>query len=407
MFFNRSLEQKLLQSAKGFPAIAIMGPRQSGKTTLAKKAFPHLPYVSLEDLSRRAYAQNDPKGFLQSFREGAILDEVQRVPELFSYLQEVLDNSPRRGWFVLTGSQHFLLHEKIAQSLAGRVAYKYLLPFSLQELASVPTPLKTPEEAILKGFYPPVHVEEIDPHEWLKSYISSYLEKDVRLLKNVHDLSTFQTFLSLCAGRTGQLLNLSSISVELGVSHNTVKAWLSLLETSFIIFLLRPHHKNFRKRLVKMPKLYFWDTGLAATLLNIKNEDQLNQHPMKGALFENLIVADLAKQAHHHGEDPQLTFWRDNTGHEIDLIWEGGTTLLPIEIKSGKTIREEWTEPLRFWCKLSGVSPHDAFLIHGGDETQHRKEAHFLSWKQWGTFFEDLNTPPSDNTPRSTPAQSK
>lgn len=238
-----------------------------------------------------------------------------------------------------------------------------------------------------------MHVEEIDPHEWLKSYISSYLEKDVRLLKNVHDLSTFQTFLSLCAGRTGQLLNLSSLSVELGVSHSTVKAWLSLLETSFIVFLLRPNHKNFRKRLVKMPKLYFWDTGLAATLLNIRNEEQLNQHSMKGALFENLVVADLAKQAHHHGEDPQLTFWRDNTGHEIDLIWDDGTTWLPIEIKSGKTIREEWAQPLRFWCKLSGASPHDTFLIHGGGETQHRKEAHFLSWKQWGTFFEEINTP--------------
>ncbi len=394
---QRTLEAKILHAAKGFPALAIMGPRQSGKTTLAKKAFPHLPYLSLEDLSLRSYAEKDPKGFLLSLEQGAILDEVQRVPELYSYLQGVLDSSPKRGWFVLTGSEHFLLHEKISQSLAGRVAYKNLLPFSLQELIGQKGLPKTPEDWIVKGFYPPVHVEELEPYEWLKSYISSYLEKDVRSLKNVHDLSSFQSFLQICAGRIGQLVNLSGISIELGVSHNTVRSWMSILETSFILFFLRPHHKNFRKRLVKSPKLYFWDTGLASTLLNIRNTEQLNTHPLKGALFENLVVADLAKQSFHHGENPSLFFWRDNTGHEVDLLLDKGTELIPIEIKAGKTIRESWADGLRFWCNLSGVPQSKAYVIHAGEDSQKRKEAHFMSWKEWGIFFEKQSGAPGRN----------
>lgn len=388
---QRTLEEKILQAAKGFPAIAIMGPRQSGKTTLAKKAFPHLPYFSLEDISLRAYAKKDPKGFLGSLEKGAILDEIQKVPELFSYLQEILDNSSKRGWFVLTGSEHFLLHEKISQSLAGRVAYKNLLPFSFQELSGRKKNPKSPEEWMVQGFYPSVHVETLASYDWLKSYINSYLERDVRSLKNVHDLSTFQSFLQICAGRTGQLVNLSSLSIELGVSYNTMRSWLSILETSFIIFFLKPHYKNFRKRLIKTPKLYFWDTGLASTLLNIRNTDQLNQHPLKGALFENLIIADLAKQAFHHGEDPSLYFWRDNTGHEVDLLWDKGSELIPIEIKSGKTIREDWTSTLDFWCKLSATPSNHSYVIHAGEDTQKRTETQFISWKKWGTFFESRN----------------
>jgi predicted AAA+ superfamily ATPase len=385
---QRTLEKQILKVAKGFPAIAIMGPRQSGKTTLAKKAFPHLPYISLEDLSQRSYAQKDPKGFLSALKDGAILDEVQRVPELFSYLQEILDSSPKRGWFVLTGSEHFLLHEKISQSLAGRVAYKNLLPFSLQELRGERKVPNTPEGWILKGFYPSVHVETVEPYEWLKSYINSYLEKDVRSLKNVHDLSTFQTFLQICAGRTGQLINLSSIAVELGVNHNTVKSWLSILETSFIIFFLKPHHKNFRKRLVKSQKLYFWDTGLVSALLNIRSTEQLNTHPLKGALFENLIVADLAKQAFHHGEDPALFFWRDTTGLDVYLLWDLGNDLIPIAIKAGKTIRQDCASGLSFWCQLSGISTSHSYLVHAGEDSQKRKETHFMSWRKWGDFFE-------------------
>jgi len=315
------------------------------------------------------------------------LDEVQRVPDLFSYLQGVLDSSSKRGWFVLTGSQHFLLHEKISQSLAGCVAYKKLLPFSLKELGDK-YKQKTVEKQILKGFYPALYAERVDPYEWLKSYINTYLEKDVRLLKNVHDLSTFQTFLQICAGRVGQLVNLSSLALEVGTSHNTIKAWLSLLETSFITFSLKTHHKNFRKRLVKMPKLYFWDTGLACALMGINTVEQLNIHPLKGALFENFIIADLAKQNLHHGEDASLYFWRDNTGHEIDLLWDKGTDLIPIEIKAGKTIREEWADSLQFWCKLSGKSTKEAYLVHAGDDSQKHKEAHFMSWKEWGRFFE-------------------
>lgn len=314
---------------------------------------------------------------------------MQRVPSLFSYLQEVLDNSKKRGWFILTGSEHFSLSEKISQSLAGRVAYKNLLPFSLQELEGRPKTPKTWEDWILKGFYPSVHTEKVDSHEWLESYASSYIERDVRLLKNVHDLSTFRTFLQLCAGRIGQLLNISNLSTELGVSANTVKSWISILETSFIIFLLKPHHKNFKKRLVKMPKLYFWDTGLATMLLGIKNRSQLDLHPIKSALFENLIIADLAKQAYHHGENPSLFFWRDSTGHEVDLLWDTGLKLIPIEIKSGKTIKEDWADSLKFWCNLSGVVPSNSYLVYGGEITQKRKSANFLSWKDWSSIFHD------------------
>ncbi|MFA5854691.1 MAG: ATP-binding protein [Candidatus Gracilibacteria bacterium] len=385
----RTLAKKLLKSAKGFPIVAITGPRQSGKTVLAKNTFKRLPYVTMENMDTREYALSDPRGFLESVKDGAILDEVQRVPSLFSYLQEVLDNSKKRGWFILTGSEHFSLSEKISQSLAGRVAYKNLLPFSLQELEGRPKTPKTWEDWILKGFYPSVHTEKVDSHEWLESYASSYIERDVRLLKNVHDLSTFRTFLQLCAGRIGQLLNISNLSTELGVSANTVKSWISILETSFIIFLLKPHHKNFKKRLVKMPKLYFWDTGLATMLLGIKNRSQLDLHPIKSALFENLIIADLAKQAYHHGENPSLFFWRDSTGHEVDLLWDTGLKLIPIEIKSGKTIKEDWADSLKFWCNLSGVVPSNSYLVYGGEITQKRKSANFLSWKDWSSIFHD------------------
>lgn len=364
----RHAAKELINLAGQYKAVAVMGPRQSGKTTLVKAIFAAKPYVSLENPDTRTFAMEDPRGFLANYPDGAILDEVQRVPSLFSYLQQVLDESDKTGLFILTGSNNFLLQENIVQSLAGRIAHLSLLPFSLTELAAP----GTVDACIFKGMYPPLYDKAFEVNKWYANYIHTYIEKDVRQLKNISNLIIFERFVKLCAGRTGQLLNMNSLAIETGVDNKTVASWLSLLESSYIIFRLQPHHSNFNKRLVKMPKLYFYDTGLASALLGIIHQNQLPQHPLRGALFENFIITELLKNRLNAGLPHNLFFWRDSTGHEIDVLQDNGDRLFPIEIKSGKTITADYFKGLQYWQKISGTA--GGAVIYAGSRMQQRTD---------------------------------
>ncbi len=384
---KRDLSGKLKSLFSKFPVVSVAGPRQSGKTTLVKNVFRSLDYVSLEDLDTREFALKDPRGFLSTHNKGVIIDEIQRAPNLFSYIQTIVDSKNKTGMFVLTGSQNILLQENISQTLAGRVAILKLLPFSLKELRQTSYKLKESEEYILRGFYPRIYDKKIDPVDWYPNYIQTYIERDVRLIKNITDLSTFQKFVKMCAGRNGQVLNLSSLGNECGITHNTAKAWISILETSYIIFLLRPFYKNFNKRLTKMPKLYFYDTGLACSLLGIQNKNQLAGHYSKGNLFEAFIISEIIKNRLNKGQEPGCYYWRDKTGNEVDCILELSNSLLQIEIKSGKTIADDYFDGLIYWNKLAGKKNSNPYLIYSGDETQTRTFGKVISWKNISTIF--------------------
>ena len=366
----RHATTKIKTLAGQFKILAVTGPRQSGKTTLVKEIFKDKPYVSLENPDTRRFATEDPRAFLQQYSTGAVLDEVQRVPEIFSYLQEIIDNSKKSGQFILTGSNNFLLQQNISQSLAGRVAYIQLLPFSIPELFSEDDPMPDENNLLFTGLYPPVYDQHIPPQDWYPNYIRTYVERDVRQIKNVTDLIVFERFMRLLAGRTGQELNLSSLSVEVGVDTKTIQSWIGILESSFIIYLLRPHHRNFNKTIVKRPKLYFYDTGLVCSLLGITSETQLLTHPLRGSLFESLVVTEMVKKRTNRGEAVNLYYWRDKTGHEIDIIVDEGDVLLPIEIKAGKTITTEFFRNLLYWKGLSGMKK--GVLIYSGSDHQQR-----------------------------------
>ena len=324
--------------------------------------------MSLENPDTRRFALEDPRGFLHQLNEGAILDEVQRTPELFSYLQQILDESDKRGNFILTGSINFLLQENISQSLAGRIGYQQLLPFFIDEIPE--ECITDPDAAMFKGGYPPLYDGNFDTNTWFANYIRTYVERDVRQIKGITDLLSFERFIRLCAGRVGQLLNMNSLSVETGIDNKTVASWISVLESSFIVYRLKSHHKNFNKRLVKMPKLYFYDTGLACALLGIRDTQALNLHAGRGALFENFIVSEILKSRLHDGKQADMSFWRDSNGNEVDLLVEENGNLIPIEIKSGMTVRPEFFHGLDYWNKLSG--DNGGLLIYGGDQTQVR-----------------------------------
>lgn len=385
--YTRLLGLKLKQLAKKFPAIAIMGPRQSGKTTLAKTLFKDYDYVSLENFDDRTVAENDPRGFLENFSKGVILDEIQKVPQLFSYLQGIIDQEKTPGKFILTGSHNFLLHEKITQSLAGRVSIQKLLPLSIQELKKRKSIAKTWENSAFNGFYPFVHAQGVKPSDFYSSYLQTYIERDIRSIKNIENLSDFQKFLKLCAGRVGQLLNLSSLALDCGISHTTAKSWLSLLEASFIVYLLRPHYKNFNKRLVKMPKLYFYDTGLLSFLLDIKNTEQLKSHFACGGIFENFIIAEIIKTAFNRGETANnLYFWRDNVGHEIDLIIEKPDGFLSVEIKASRTMNTTFFDNLKFWQKITAEKPSNSMIIYGGEQDYKLKFGQQIGWSSLPKF---------------------
>lgn len=364
---QREAEKAIIALARQFKAVAIVGPRQSGKTTLVRWLFKDKAYVNFENPDVRLYAIEDPRGFLSNYPNGAIFDEAQRVPEIFSYLQQILDESDTKGLFIITGSNNFLLQENISQSLAGRVGYLNLLPLSLNEIND---PSATISQTIFKGCYPSLYKDTIDSNLWYSNYIRTYIERDVRLIKNITNLLVFEKFLRLCAGRIGQLLNLNSLAVEIGVDSKTIRAWIGVLETSFVVFRLQPYHKNYNKRVVKMPKLYFYDTGLASALLGIQNSDQIHLHPFRGALFENMIIVDFLKSRFNVGKTNNLYFWRDNLGKEIDLLMDTGVAIIPIEIKSGQTVTNDFFKGVVYWNKLT--EKEGGFVVYGGDMVQKR-----------------------------------
>lgn len=365
--------------AKGFPILALTGPRQSGKTTLSKLAFPEKPYASLENLDSRAFAQNDPRRFLAQFQSGAVIDEVQRVPSLLSWLQEWVDDRKIMGDFVLTGSAQFDLMAGITQSLAGRVGRIELLPFSGAELRSVGKQTPSLDEQLLTGGYPALYYRDVSPADWFPNYVATYLERDVRALVGVRDLNLFQRFLKLCAARSGQLLNLSSLGSDCGISAVTAKQWLSVLESSYIVTLLSPYHQNFGKRLVKTPKLYFLDVGLMAWLLGIKDANQLSTHSARGALFETWAVGELIKNRYNEGQASDLYFWRDSLGREVDVVYETPQGLQALEMKSGSTWASDWTDSIKAWQLLSKTTVMPQ-LIYGGTGTASRQHCDAIGW---------------------------
>lgn len=374
----------MLEWAGQYPVVTVTGPRQSGKTTLCRSVFPEKAYRSLEDLDNRSYAKEDPRGFLADLPEGAILDEIQQAPDLVSYIQTRVDEETRSGQFVLTGSRQFELMESVSQSLAGRTAVARLLPFSYGELYGSRVP--DLNEMLYAGFYPRIHDKQLNPTEALSFYISTYIERDVRQILAVSDLDRFSTFLQLCAGRSGQLLNMSSLGGECGISHNTVKSWLSVLQASGIVKLLQPWHANLGKRLVKSPKLYFLDTGLACFLLGIQSPSHLIGHPLRGSLFETFVVAEAYKQHDHSGRPERFWFYRDSNGNEVDLLAGSETDMRAWEVKSSQTVTSDFFKGLKLLQKaMAGLK--QSTLVYGGDRAMKRQGVGVVPWSQVDGLF--------------------
>ncbi len=369
---EREIMPHLTALFRQYPFVTVTGPRQSGKTTLCRAAFPDLAYANLEAPDQRDFAESDPRGFLSQFGEGAIIDEVQHVPALLSYLQVLADERGRNGLFVLTGSEQFRLSNAIGQSLAGRTALLRLLPFSLTERGR-PSASDAMDDIIYSGFYPRIHDQGLDPTQALGDYFETYVERDVRRLGEIRNLSAFRRFVRLCAGRVGQLVNLSSLGSDAGVSHTTVREWLTVLETSYIIFQLPPFHANIRKRLVKSPKLYFYDVGLASYLIGIENRNQVTTHPLRGSLFENVVVAEALKHRFNRGRQSNLSFFRDSRGLECDLFYETGHGIGAIEVKAGSTVASDYCDSLN---RVAGLIPDIAAktVVYGGTARQSRSD---------------------------------
>jgi predicted AAA+ superfamily ATPase len=374
---DRQIEEEIKTLTAEFPIIAIIGPRQSGKTTLSKKIFPDYEYISLEDIDHREFAQSDPRRFLNRYQQKVIFDEIQRVPNLMSYLQTHVDKLNKNGEIIITGSHNFLLMEQISQSLAGRVGITKLLPFSYEELSVLENDLY---EILFKGSYPRIYDQNIRPEIFYKNYISTYIEKDIRQIKQITKLDNFIKFMRILAGRTGHELNTSTIGEDCGVSHNTIREWISVLEASFLIYQLKPYHKNYNKRLVKNPKIYFTDTGLVCSLLGIRKKEELDYHHLKGNIFETYILNEFLKNCYNFGELFELYFWRDNHKKEIDLIVDFGQKQYGIEIKSSQTIQEKYFSGLKYWSNLTGKDTELMYLIYSGNNNYIRNDMNIVSW---------------------------
>jgi uncharacterized protein len=399
MLIKREIEVQLRDAATQFPVIAIVGPRQSGKTTLVQMTFPDHKYVSLEDFDVRELALADPRRFLTEYptSSGLILDEIQNAPILLSYMQTIVDKEKKKGFFIVTGSQNILVHEAITQTLAGRIAILTLLPLSMNELDTALLLPNKIESVVWKGSYPQVYTENIPPSRLYANYILTYVERDVRQIRQITDLETFQRFIRLCAGRIGQVVNLESLGNDCGVNHSTIKAWLSVLEASYIIFSLYPYYKNFGRRLIKSPKIYFVDTGLACSLLNIKSDQELADHYLRGGLVESFIISDLRKQRYNLDQQPNVYFWRDHSGNEIDCIVDE-IYPVPVEIKSGKTVATDFFKAFDEWHTLTESQKNELrYVIYGGLENQNWPQATVLGWKSAATIIKKIQKQISQN----------
>jgi len=382
-------EMKVLR--REYPVLAITGPRQSGKTTLAKDLFPGKPYVSFEDPLVRNRFSEDPHGFMKSVSEkGAIMDEVQHAPDLFSYIQGDVDSDPRSARFILTGSQQFGMIERITQSLAGRIGLLELLPFDLKEISKIDKKNRSWDERLFFGGYPAIYDRHIRPARWYADYLATYIQRDVRQISQIHNLDTFTLFLKLCAGHIGQLVNTNKWAAACGVDHKTIKHWLSILQASYVVRLLPPYHTNFKKRLVKTPKLYFYDTGLACRLLDMDTHTYIAQHPLRGALAENWVFSELTKGFLNQGKKPNLFFWRTHGGEEIDFIAETGKETLLIEVKAGMSPHPEWAKPMTMWRERSGKENARSYILYGGEDRSIIHDCTFLEWQHIGAIQKHL-----------------
>lgn len=387
---ERLLHPHLRELATRYPILTVTGPRQSGKTTLTRMAFPELPYVSLELPVERELAETDPVAFFARHPDGAILDEAHRVPALFSFLQVMVDEDPRPGRFVLTASQNLALVDALSQSLAGRTTLTELLPLSLEEIGRFPSPPVELDELLWRGGYPRIYERDLPAQEWLADYVATYVERDVRQLLRIGDLLLFQTFVRLCAGRTGQLLNLSALAADCGVSQPTARSWLSVLEASYLVFRLPPFASNLGKRLTKSPKLYFYDAGLAANLLNLEHPGQLATHPLRGPLFETWVVGEIVKAHLHRGKRPRVSFYRDRDRTEVDLLLERGSELTAVEIKAARTPSGSYFGGLERLSSTLADSPGSQVgrrvVVYGGSTTQERSSGTLLGWRDLADY---------------------
>ncbi len=395
MYLKRNLSEYLKKYLTKYPIVSVTGPRQSGKTTLTQKTCPNYKYVSLEEPDKLEFATEDPRAFLETYQEHVIFDEVQQAPKLFSYLQSNVDKNSKPGRFILTGSQQFLLNQKISQTLAGRIARLTLLPLSFAELCQRPSqkfwhteklskpshPEITLYRCLASGLYPRLYEYNLEPEQFFRDYIATYITRDLQQLLHVGDLRSFQSFLRSLAGRCGQRVNLTSLGNDLGLSHTTIKRWLSVLEASYIILLLEPYYNNFNKRLVKSPKIYFLDTGLLCYLLRVSSEEELPNHPHIGGIFESFAVTELIKSYHHHDHEPPLYFWQERSGQEIDILIDKGKSLLyPIEIKAAQTLSQKFFNNLEYWLNIKNNPQKSGCLIYGGNEWQKRNNIHVIPW---------------------------
>ena len=387
-FIPRAIASTIDNRLKHYPVVSLTGPRQSGKSTLLQHQYPDYNYVSLEDPAMRLFALEDPQGFLNAYKAPAIIDEAQRVPELFSYLQGIVDEAGQTGMYILSGSHNFLLMQSITQSLAGRVGILRLLPFSLAELQAADNSPPNLDSWLHTGGYPRIYKTRNCPKTYYDDYIETYLQRDVRQVKNISDLSVFLRFMKLCAGRTGQLLNLDSLASDGGIDVKTVRSWLSVLEASYVTYLLAPHHKNFNKRLIKSPKLYFYDTGLAAALLGIANPAQLNTHYLRGGLFENMVISEYLKSAYNKGQKGSATFWRDSNKKEVDLLVGQDSNLHAFEIKSSATYSSNFFDTLNSFGELADIPIEQRALLYGGDKMLPTSHGKAIPWRDIPKAFD-------------------